>query len=140
LTSYSETLQNELIRDEGWRDKPYTDTTGNLTIGVGHNLTAKGLSRSAILAQLADDIRDSEVVLDQVLPTWRDHPDGVRRVLTNLAFNLGFKLRQFKHFLAAVEAHDYPTAASHLLSSQPWAKQVGQRANRLAEALRSVVK
>ena len=38
------TLKEQLIRDEGTRLKPYTDTTGHLTIGFGRNLSQVGIS------------------------------------------------------------------------------------------------
>lgn len=139
MTSYSETLQAELIRDEGYRDRPYKDTTGHLTIGVGHNFDAGGLCRAAILAQLDEDIRVAEVGLDRILPGWQSHPEAVRRVLVNLSFNLGGRLAQFRHFLAAIASKDYRLAADHLLDSHPWVDQVGARATRLAKTLRDVV-
>ena len=37
-------IYEQLIRDEGLRLFPYTDTVGKLTIGVGRNLTDAGIS------------------------------------------------------------------------------------------------
>ena len=140
MTSFSETIQADLIRDEGWRTTPYKDSKGLLTLGVGHNLVAEGLCREAILAQLDYDLRTKAIEpLDLHLPWWKDHPDLVRRVLINLAFNLGIgNLLKFKATLTAIQANQYPDAANHLRNSL-YAKQVGARAERLAKLLESVV-
>ena len=52
------TLRDALIRDEGVRLKPYRDSVGKLTIGVGRNLDDKGLTRAEAEALLDNDIRD----------------------------------------------------------------------------------
>ena len=36
-------LVQQLTRDEGIRNKPYVDTVGKVTIGVGRNLSDVGL-------------------------------------------------------------------------------------------------
>lgn len=41
---------------EGRRAHPYTDTTGNLTIGVGRNLSDRGLSADEIDLLFANDL------------------------------------------------------------------------------------
>ncbi len=45
-----------LTRHEGRRAFPYTDTAGRLTIGVGRNLTDRGLADDEIDLLLANDI------------------------------------------------------------------------------------
>lgn len=133
-------IENDLIRDEGLRSKPYRDTEGYLTIGVGHNLDAEGLCREAIIAQLRYDIRTKAVEpLDKHLSWWRSHPEPVQRVLMNMCFNLGIGgLLKFKETLALIESKNYTAAADRILTLK-YAKQVKSRANRLADLLRSVV-
>ena len=132
-------VEKDLRRDEGVRSKPYRDTEGFLTIGVGHNLDAEGLCPDAIQAQLAYDIRTKGLEpLDRYLPWWKDHPIAVQRVLINLMFNMGPKtLLGFHNTLAFIKKGDYSRAASHLLQSK-YADQVGARAERLASLLREV--
>ena len=58
-------------------------------------------------------------------------------VLVNMAFNLGIAgLLAFKRMLAACERGEYAAAAREMLDSV-WAKQVGARAVRLAEQMRT---
>jgi lysozyme len=125
-------LTADLLRDEGLRLKPYQDTVGKLTIGVGRNLSDVGISRDEALILLSHDIDTVEADLDRVLTWWRAQTEPRQRVLANLCFNLGIGgLMGFHHALAAWQAGDYATAARELLQSQ-WAVQVGDRATRLA--------
>lgn len=125
-------LRAQLTLHEGRRSKPYKDSVGKLTIGVGHNLTDLGLSETAIDFILAEDITAHSAELIAALP-WVAYLDDVRqRVLMDMAFNMGVPtLLTFKNTLAAVERGDYHTAAEGMLASK-WATQVGGRATRLA--------
>jgi lysozyme len=128
-------IQADLKRDEGRRDKPYTDSRGFLTIGFGHNLTAEGLCEAALTAQLDFDIQTAVTALNTHLPWWSAQPEPVQRVLVNLTFNLGILgLLKFTHTLTFMQDGNYPVAAQGLLDSV-WAKQVGARAQRLADLL-----
>lgn len=121
-----------LIRDEGLRLFPYLDTTNHITIGVGRNLTDRGISRDEALAMLDHDI---DAVLGELRVNfpWFVALDEVRqRVLANMAFNLGLpKLRTFVNTLHAIADGDYQKAARGMRASL-WAQQVGRRAERLA--------
>jgi lysozyme len=133
-------LMQELERDEGRRSKPYRDTEGYLTIGVGHNLDAEGLCEEAINAQLEFDIQRKAIEpVARYCPWAATAPADVQRGLWNLCFNLGITgLLKFKITLGHLQAGRYQQAADALLMSK-YAKQVGQRANRIADLWRSVV-
>jgi GH24 family phage-related lysozyme (muramidase) len=139
-------LRAELSRDEARRTRPYRDSEGILTIGVGHNLEANGLPLEVLERLLVAHglpepdvdllldrgIAQAEADLDALLPGWREALDPVRqRVLLNMVFNLGrTRLGGFQRMWAAVRARDWPTAAAEMMDSQ-WARQVGVRAVRL---------
>jgi lysozyme len=128
-----EKLRNELIRDEGWKQLAYQDTVGLWTIGVGHLLGADKrmtvITPDETRALLASDINFAEVMVFNLVSTKNAGP--VReRALVNMAFNLGNRLAGFKKFLAAVSAEDWKQAGVEMMDSK-WAKQVGERANRL---------
>jgi lysozyme len=130
-------MRAELARDEGRRLKPYTDTVGKLTIGVGRNLTDRGLSDGEVDHLLDQDIALSEAELDKVAPWWREMSGVRQRVLLNMHFNMGWpRLSNFKNTLGAMQAGDYAKAADGMLASV-WAQQVGQRAVRLAKMMRT---
>ena len=57
-------------------------------------------------------------------------------MLYDLGFNLGDSgLEKFHHTLACVEAGDWQGAHDNLLASEPWATQVGPRAQEDATML-----
>ena len=140
----------DLKRDEGLRLKAYPDPlTGGApwTIGYGHTGpdVVPGLvwTQAQAEAALAADILRHNAELARHLP-WMERLDPVRRrVLQNMAFNLGVGtpggtkgVLGFKNTLAMIERGDYAAAASGMLKSL-WAKQVGARAVRLADSMRT---
>jgi lysozyme len=127
-------IWDQLELHEDRRTKPYVDTVGKITIGVGRNLTDKGLSDSEIDYLLMNDIRECTDDLKTFL--WWDDLDEVRRnVLIDMRFNLGpSRFRQFRATLMAVGMGDYVTASDQMLKSK-WAAQVKGRARRLARMM-----
>lgn len=130
-------IWQQLEQDEGLRLKPYRDSVGKLTIGVGRNLDDIGISESEARYLLDVDINQATERIIDHLP-WAKNLDVVRMgVLQNMAFNLGIAgLLQFKNFLLAMETNNFEGAAEHMLDSK-WAEQVGPRAHRLAEQVRT---
>jgi len=130
-------LKAVLIRHEGLKLKPYKDTVGKLTIGVGRNLDDRGITEDEALYMLDNDIRILEEELDRVLPWWRELDDVRQEVLLNMAFNLGVpKLLRFENFLRALREGNYAQASEEMLNSL-WRQQVGRRAKELAIAMRN---
>lgn len=128
-------LRAELTRDEGVRLKPYEDTVGKLTIGVGRNLTDCGITAAEAQTLLDYDIERTLVDLDRELPFWRNLDPVRQRVLANMAFNLGIgRLLTFKHTLVCVETGMYQAAAEGMRGSL-WHRQVGPRALRLEQMM-----
>lgn len=129
-------MKVELIRDEGLKLKPYRDTVGKLTIGVGRNLDDVGISEAEAATLLESDIARTAKALDLNLPWWTTLSEERQRVLLNMAFNMGIAgLLGFKNTLAAIQAGKYEDAAKEMLTSK-WAAQVGNRAQRLAQMMR----
>ena len=127
----------ELKRDEGVRNKPYKDTVGKITIGVGRNLDDVGLSNDEVESLLRNDIARVKQQLDKNLPWWTTLNDTRQRVLANMCFNLGIGgLMGFDNTLAAIKTGNYADASRRMLDSK-WAKQVGARAVRLAKMMES---
>lgn len=126
------TLLEQLKRDEGCRLMPYRDSLGFLTIGYGRCLDRVGISQDEADLLLAHDAKVAEDAVAVNL-IGLDHLDEARHaVLVNMTFNLGIGgLLQFRRFLAAVRAGDWPRAANEMRGSR-WAEQVGPRAQRLA--------
>jgi lysozyme len=129
-------LVARLNRTEGRRSKPYLDTVGKITIGVGHNLTAKGLPDSLIDALLNIDLADANSGAEKL--SVYDKLDAIRQtVLVDMVFNMGFEdVQKFVNTLSAINRRDYESAATNMLHSV-WAKEVGSRAVELAEIMRT---
>src|ERR1051326_6502744 len=130
-------LRDQLIRDEGIRLRPYKDTAGKLTIGVGRNLDDVGISNAEAFYLLDNDIAKAQQNLRARLP-WLASLDYSRQcVLFNMCFNLGVdKLMEFHNTLDAIADGRYGDAADDILESK-WATQVGPRAQRLANQMRT---
>lgn len=125
-----------LRRDEGLRLKPYQDTVGVWTIGYGHNLSAKPITKQAAEWILQDDLHDA-IEAAETYP-WFEGLGAARQVVVvSLIFNLGHAgFAEFTRTIRAIKGGDYDTAAKELLDSK-WATQVGDRAFRLAMMLRT---
>lgn len=140
-------LVEQLKKDEGLRLEAYKDTVGVWTIGYGHTgpEVKPGLvwTEAQAEAALVDDVREHNAKLAAALP-WLNLLDPVRRrVLQNMAFNLGIGnadtgkgLLGFKNTLNYVRTGQYDKAADGMLASK-WAKQVKGRAVRLAKQMRT---
>jgi len=158
------TIEDQLILHEGLYLEPYVCPGGYWTIGVGRNLETKGLtdceqvyifghdgmSRLEVIERLkeqgitkeqamwllANDI--SECIKDLKTFTWFDQLDDIRaKVVVDMRFNLGAGgFRQFKKMIAALAAGDYKQAAAEMVNSK-WYHQVGARARRLVEMMRT---
>jgi lysozyme len=130
-------IHSQLRRDEGDAEFPYVDTAGKQTIGIGHNLTDKGLS--AVIRQMIyqEDFREADDALRTRLPWFAALDDARQGVLLNMCFNLGFeKLEGFPKLLQAAAQGDWETAANEMRDSL-WAKEVGERAVRLEQQMRT---
>ena len=128
-------LRLSLIKHEGYRDRPYVDHRGNITIGIGYNLALRGIPRSCINDQFW---KDCGYFYDQLSEyDWFNRLNDDRKVvLIDMAYNLGLlNFLEFKRMIGALQIEDYETAASEMLNSN-WATQVKGRAEELATAMR----
>ena len=123
----------DLKRDEGLRLKPYRCTAGKLTIGYGRNLEDVGVSEGESEHLLRNDLQRTFFELDAAMPWWRGLSPDRQRGLANVAVNLGLpRLQGFRKMLAALQRGDGKEAARQALYSL-WARQVGDRARRIAD-------
>ena len=133
-------FKDRLIKDEGSVPYAYEDSEGYLTIGVGRLIDKrKGgkLSDDEIEYLLDNDI---DKVINQAIrafPWYQDMDDVRQEVVLNMIFNLGIAgFSRFKHTIEAIARHDFVDASREMLDSR-WASQVGNRALRLSEAMRT---
>ena len=134
-----------LRRHEGVETHVYKCSQNFLTIGVGRNVDpgddgtpqGLGLSEDEIDYLLQNDIIRVAQELHDEYP-WFAGLDDVRRdAMVDISFNLGqTRLRGFKNALAAMGERDWEEASEQFMDSR-WAEQVGNRANELAEMIRT---
>lgn len=141
-SDYIEPVRQQLMRDEGSRVRngrhyPYVDTVGKTTLGWGRNLTDRGISEDEARYLLDNDIAICIGELVTRFP-WFEKLDGARQgALVNLCFNLGItKLSKFHTTMGYMRVGNFEAAAVSLLQSK-YADQVGNRALRVAEQIRS---
>ncbi len=132
-----ERLLRQLIRHEGKRNSMYLDSKGIPTIGIGHNLRDKPISDAAVAQIYEDDITDAEREIEREIPWVVGLSLPRQGVIYDMVHNLGMAgFQRFVKMIAALIAERWEDAAYEMLDSD-WAKQVGRRATRLAEQMRS---
>ena len=125
-------VRDQLKVDEGYRDRPYKDSRGYLTIGYGWCLDTSPMRRIEADFRLGNDISEAISECIESIP-WFQEIGTVRQVvLVNMAFNLGIRgLLRFVKMLEALSHGQNQIAAGEMRNSM-YAGQVGQRAERLA--------
>lgn len=149
-------MEAQLLLHEGERLTAYRDTVGKWTVFVGYNLSARGVgflrdtcgrefpwdvtsvkgTRKESRLVLRADIHRLDNLIPHRFPLYLLLDDVRQRVVLDMAFNLGTKALDFKRTIAAAAVGDYAHAADYMLESK-WARQVGARAERLANMVRT---
>ena len=140
----------QLLLHEGCRLKPYLDTEGNWTVLVGYNLTARtwepiekilgrrldvrplpgrpfgepALTNADAARVLGADLDRLEAAVPVAFPEYANLSEIRRRVVLDMAFNLGVRALGFKQAIAAAKVHDWSQCARELYKSK-WSRQVG---------------
>jgi lysozyme len=130
-------LKGLLVQHESYRQFPYTDTTGHLTIGIGRNLIDRGISINEATYMLDEDITYFMGKLNHFLPFFVNLSENRQIALVDMCFNIGVQgFLNFTQMILALESADYERAAHEMLDSK-WATQVGERASRLAQIMKT---
>lgn len=129
-------LIEQLKRHEGFSAKPYKCTAGKTTIGYGRNLDDVGISNVEAELMLTNDVISVIAKLTN-LPTYNALDDVRRGAIVNMTFNIGFAgVMKFAKMWNCLALKDYHGASAEMLDSK-WAAQVGERAQELAEQMRT---
>ena len=141
-------LREQLKIDEGVKYEVYDDHLGYKTFGIGHLITTKDEEYGAIIGTIVSEKRvnavfdtDVNTYIDEakkVFGNLEEMPQEAQQVIVNMCFNMGSpRLSQFKKFIKAIHDEDWATASVEMLNSK-WAKQVGDRANRLSDRIKAI--
>jgi lysozyme len=141
-------LREQLKIDEGVKYEVYNDHLGYPTFGIGHLITEADEEYGKPVGTLVNEQRvnavfDSDVAIyiseaKKVFPNLTELPSEAQEVIVNMTFNMGApRLAKFKKFIAGVNNSDWNTAAVEMMDSR-WAKQVGNRAERLRDRIQAL--
>jgi lysozyme len=124
---------------EGVRSKVYVCSAGYETIGVGRNISESGLGLSddEINYLLANDIERVKGELSETYFWFVAMNEARQDAMIDICFNLGLtRLRGFVKALEAMSREQFDIAADEFMDSK-WAQQVGNRAVRVTEMIRT---
>lgn len=128
-----ETIKKMIRSHEGLRLHPYKCTANKTTIGYGRNLSDRGITVEEAEYLMSNDIKNCITQLDVLLPWWKVQPEIIQMVLLDMCYNIGINgLLEFKRTLGYIRDCKYIEASSEMLKSK-WAKQVGNRADKLSK-------
>lgn len=135
-------MKNEMDlikRHEGFCNFAYECTAGKLTIGYGRNLDDVGITKDEAEVLLHNDLYECASDLKNNFQWFPYLSEQRMQALVDMRYNLGRAgFRRFKKMIKAFEQMDYATAAKEMLDSH-WARQVGERALRLADIIENNV-
>lgn len=142
-------IRKMLIQDEGMELLPYFDccgkffrkcecsNQGKLTIGVGRNIEDIGISENEAVGLHLNDIRRVSSQIEKSFPWFEMLNTPRRMVIVSMVFNLGLEgVNGFRKMIQAIESGDFESAGNQMLDSL-WASQVKDRAQRLAQIMKT---
>ena len=143
-----EKLREQLKIDEGCVYEIYNDHLGYATFGIGHLVLESDpehgsdigteVSESRVVEAFEQDVQTVLSDCAILYPDFDELPEETQQVIANMMFNLGRpRLSAFKGMKAGVDARDWNEAADQMVDSR-WYRQVGARAERLVERIRSL--
>jgi len=130
-------LYKLLEKHEGKRNKMYKDSLGIETIGIGHNLRDRPISDASVKQILRDDVNDVIHDVKRAFYWYNSLSDVRQAVVLSMVFNMGLsRFKKFKNTINHIAGGTYSAAAMEMKDSL-WARQVGNRADELAEMMRT---
>ena len=133
-------------KHEGYRNKVYLDTLGKRTVGVGHLCVEdfweddKEFEEKFLMTILEHDLSDAIKGANDLMAEngCMDMNEKAHELIIEMVFQLGKTgVSKFRNMWKALSALDYSTAAEQMLDSR-WAKQTPNRANGMADIMRSL--
>ncbi len=139
-------LKDSVKQHEGYRNKVYLDTLGKRTVGVGHLCVEdfweddKEYDEKFLLEILEKDLGQAIIGARELMMEndCIDLNEKAEEILIEMVFQLGKTgVSKFKNMWKALSGLEYSAAADQMLDSR-WAKQTPNRANGMADVMRSL--
>ena len=126
--SFETEIKDMLIKHEGLVCNTYKCSEGKLTIGVGRNLEANGISEDEALYMLDNDIERVKESLDKSFKMWRCMPKRARMVCIDMTFQMGITgFLGFRKTIALMQMGMWLEASEEIFDSK-YAIQTPNRA------------
>jgi lysozyme len=137
-------IKEDLVKHEGCKTEVYLCSEGIPTAGIGHMLlgvdgleVGDSVPMEAVLEWFDVDYKEAVTDCCAIFLNFASLPDQVKRVLVNMAFNLGrHRLSKFKNMVTAVNEGNWAKAADEMVDSR-WYNQVGNRSVELENWMRN---
>jgi lysozyme len=121
-------VKQMLLKHEGMRTFPYKCSEDKLTIGIGRNLEANGITEDEALYLLDNDIKRVTANLDKMWDVWRTFPEKAQLVCVDMTFQMGITgFMNFRQTRALMEMGCWLEASEEVLRSK-YATQTPNRA------------
>ncbi len=144
ISSEDKDIKAMIIKHEGVRFKPYKDSVGLWTVGVGHLIgDGKNLpddmnrtfSASEIAQMFEEDYKHHKKIAEKT-PGYQKANKAGKGAMIDLAFNMGYWWPKWPNTSAALKAGNFE-AASRGLEDSKWYTQVGYRADTIVNLIAS---
>ena len=128
---------------EGFKSVPYLDTLQNFSVGYGnrvyhgHPVTSQYpsvITKAEAVVMLKSSVLDSIEICHNIYHKWYDLTCINREVLTHMAYQLGYKLRQFKKMNQCISDGDTEGTA-YQMGDSLWARQTPRPASACIDAI-----
>ena len=139
-------LLESVKKHEGYRNKVYLDTLGKRTVGVGHLCVEefweddKEYEEKFLMDILEADLQNAIKGAKDLMAEHgcMDIDEQAEEIIIEMVFQLGKTgVSKFKNMWKALSELQYSAAADQMLDSR-WAKQTPNRANGMADIMRSL--
>ena len=139
-------LLESVKKHEGYRNKVYLDTLGKRTVGVGHLCVEdfweddKEYEEKFLMTILEHDLSSAIKGANDLMAEngCMDMNEKAHEIIIEMVFQLGKTgVSKFKNMWKALSGLEYSAAADQMLDSR-WAKQTPNRANGMADVMRSL--
>ena len=144
VSSADKDIKAMIIKHEGVRNKPYKDSVGLWTVGVGH-LIGDGKTlpddmdrefSDAEIAQMFEEDYEHHKKIAEKTPGYQKANRAGKGAMIDLAFNMGYWWPKWPRTSKFLKAGDFVGAASELEDSK-WYTQVGYRADTIVGLIAS---
>jgi len=105
------------MRHEGKKNFPYDDGLGNISIGIGRNLTGIGIREDELELMFKNDVDFLWSYFCRTYPWFLELNESRQIAIIDMSF-MGIKhFASFEHLIAALAAHNYVLAATEIMHS-----------------------